>query len=403
MAEANYPLSGVRVVELGTHVAVPNATRFLADWGAEVIKVEGFTGDQWRIVGRNQMCPITDEENPFFTLQNANKKFIALDIKNSDGREILLKLIGEAEIFITNMRLPALKKLGIDYETLVQKFPGIIYGHFTGYGYKGPDAAKPGFDSVAFWARSGAMIDWGPKGSLPFLAPTGTGDSTVGSILCAGVLAALVAKRTTGKGTFLSSSLMGSAIWYNGSAVVSTQYGNQFPKDPDKPANPFGYQYQCKDGEWIMIGLVDYNGGYPKLCKLFDREDLIGDERFSTITKVRDHIDEFMPIVREAFQKKDSDEWVKLLSAENFVCGKIGHMCDLYKDPQAIANDFVAPVTFASGNSVALPTVPMTFSGYPTMSYTPTGPIGRDTDEILRSVGLDEDQIAQMRKDGAVK
>lgn len=403
MTEAAYPLKGVRVVELGTHVAVPNATRFLADWGAEVIKVESLKGDEWRIVGKNQMCPVTDDENPFFTLQNANKKFIALDLKSPQGQEAMYQLIGSAEIFVTNMRLPALTKLGMDYETLVQKFPAIIYGHFTGYGYKGPDAAKPGFDSVAFWARSGAMADWGPKGSLPFLPPTGTGDATVGSILCAGLLAALVAKRTTGKGTFLSSSLLSAAIWYNGSAVASVQYGNEFPIDPDSPGNPFGYQYQCRDGEWLMIAVMDYDGGYAKVCKLLEREDLIGDARFSTIIKVHEHIGEFLPIVREAFLKKDRDEWVELMTAANIVCGKISHMSDLHNDPQAIANDYVRPVEFPNGSTVVLPTVPMRFSEYQTKECTPPGAIGRDTDEILRDLGWDAKQIEEMRKNGAIK
>lgn len=403
MTDSNYPLKGVRVVELATHVAVPNATRFLADWGAEVIKVESLKGDEWRIVGRNQMCPITDEENPFYTLQNANKKFIAIDLKNLEGKEIMYKLIGSSEIFVTNVRLSPLKKLGMDYETIAQKFPEIIYGHFTGYGYNGSDAEKPGFDSVAFWARSGAMVDWVPKGSQPFLAPTGTGDAMAASILSAGLLAALVAKRTTGKGTFLTSSLLGGAVWYNGSAIVSAQYGNQFPIDHDRPLNPFGYQYQCRDGEWLMIAIMDYNGVYPIMCKLLNREDLIGDERFSTIIKVRAYMGLFLSIIKEAFLKKDRDEWVELLTAANIVCGKIGHMCNLYNDPQVTANDYVKPVTFKSGNTVVMPTVPMFFSEYSTMSCSPTGGIGRDTDEILREVGLDENEIAELCKRGVIK
>ena len=240
---ANRPLEGLKVVELGTHFAVPSVTRILADWGAEVVKVESLTGDAWRIVGRNQKCPVVDDENPFFTVPNANKQFLALNLKDEDGKAALKKLIGTADIFLSNMRLPALKKLGFSYEDLKEAFPSLIYVHFSGFGYEGPDAALPGFDSVAFWARSGSMLDWGVEGNFPFLAPTGAGDAMVGSILCAGVLAAVIGREKTGKGTFVSSSLMGSSIWYNNAAVVSTQYGNKFPKDKDHPANPFGWQY----------------------------------------------------------------------------------------------------------------------------------------------------------------
>lgn len=398
------PLEGMKVVELGTHFAVPAVARMLADWGAEVIKVEGLTGDAWRTVGRNQLCPVVDDENPFFSVPNANKKFLALNLKDPAGKEALTKLIGTAEIFLSNMRMPALKKLGFDYETLSALYPSLIYAHFTGYGYKGPDAAKPGFDSVAFWARSGSMLDWGTKGNFPFLAPTGAGDAMTGSILCAGVLAAVLGKRQTGKGTFVSSSLMGSSIWYNNACVVSTQYGNQFPKDKDHPANPFGWQYQCSDGEWLMIGVVDYADAYRKIMPLFGRGDLVDDPRFNTISAVQQHLDEAMPIFRAGFMQDTRDHWVERIGALNIVIGKIGHLSELSTDPQAIANGFVKPVTFPSGRVVAMPTVPVEFSAYDTGdAYEPTGAIGRDTESILAELGYAKEQIEALRASGAAK
>lgn len=401
---SNLPLNGIKVVELGTHFAVPAVARIMADWGAEVIKVEGLGGDAWRTVGRNQKCPIVDEENPFFTVPNANKKFLALNLKNPEGKEALIKLIGTADVFLSNMRMPALTKLGFDYETLSALYPGLIYAHFTGYGYKGPDAAKPGFDSVAFWARVGSMLDWGTEGSFPFLAPTGAGDAMTGSILCAGVLAALIGKKETGKGTFVSSSLMGSSIWYNNAAVVSTQYGNKFPKDKDHPANPFGWQYQCADGEWLMIGVVDYADAYKKLMPLFGHPELVDDERFNTITAVQQHLDEAMPVFREGFLQDTRDNWVERIGALNIVIGKIGHLSELATDPQAIANGFIKEVTFPSGKTVAMPTVPVEFSAYDAGdAYEPTGAVGRDTDEVLAQVGYSTDQIETLRTSGAAK
>lgn len=120
---ANLPLEGMKVVELGTHFAVPSVTRILADWGADVVKVEGLKGDAWRIVGRNQKCPIVDDENPFFTVPNANKKFLALNLKDPDGKEAMMKLVADADIFVSNMRLPALTKLGFSYDQLKESFP----------------------------------------------------------------------------------------------------------------------------------------------------------------------------------------------------------------------------------------------------------------------------------------
>ena len=398
------PLEGLKVVELGTHFAIPAVARMMADWGAEVVKVEGLSGEAWRVVGRNQKCAVTDDENPFFTVPNANKKFIALNLKDPDGKAALMKLIGQADIFLSNMRLPALTKLGFDYDTLKAKFPGLIYVHFSGYGYKGPDAAKPGFDSVAFWARSGSMLDWGTQGNFPFLAPTGAGDAMVASILCAGVLAAVIGRAKTGQGTFVSSSLMGASVWYNNACVVSTQYGNTFPKDKDHPANPFGWQYQCADGEWLMIGVVDYADTYRKLMPLFGREDLVDDERFNTIAAVQQHLDEAMPIFREGFMKDTRDNWVERIGALNIVIGKIGHLSELATDPQAVANGFVVPVTFASGRTVQMPTIPVEFSAYDTAGrYEPTGAVGRDTQEILAQAGYTQEQIAGLREKGAAK
>ena len=401
---ANLPLEGLKVVELGTHFAVPSVTRILADWGADVVKVEGLKGDAWRIVGRNQKCSITDDENPFFTVPNANKKFLALNLKDPDGKEAMMKLISTADIFVSNMRLPALTKLGFSYEQLKEAYPGLIYVHFSGFGYKGPDAALPGFDSVAFWARSGSMIDWGVKGNFPFLAPTGAGDAMVGSILCAGVLAAVIGKQKTGKGTFVSSSLLGSTIWYNNAGVVSTQYGNEFPKDKDHPANPFGWQYQCSDGEWLMLGVLDYADAFKKIMPEMGHPELVEDERFNTITAVQQNMDELMPILRAGFMTDTRDNWVKRIGAHNIVVGKIGHMKDLAYDEQAIANNFVVPVTFPSGKTVQMPTVPVEFSAYDTgKKYEPTGAIGRDDDEILASLGYTAEQVAAMKEKGATK
>lgn len=401
---ANRPLEGLKVVELGTHFAVPSVTRILADWGAEVVKVESLTGDAWRIVGRNQKCPVVDDENPFFTVPNANKQFLALNLKDEDGKAALKKLISTADIFLSNMRLPALKKLGFSYEDLKEAFPSLIYVHFSGFGYEGPDASLPGFDSVAFWARSGSMLDWGVEGNFPFLAPTGAGDAMVGSILCAGVLAAVIGREKTGKGTFVSSSLMGSSIWYNNAAVVSTQYGNKFPKDKDHPANPFGWQYQCSDGEWLMIGVVDYADAYRKIMPLMGHEDLVGDERFNTISAVQQHLDEFMPILRAGFMTDTRDNWVRRISELNIVIGKIGHLSELAHDEQAIANRFVVPVTFPSGKTVQMPTVPVQFSAYEVGdAYAPTGSIGRDDDKILASIGYSAEEIAALKEKGVTK
>lgn len=404
MNEKKLPLEGINVVELGTHVAVPNVGRFLADFGANVIKVESTKGDQWRIVGRNNRCPIDEDENPFFTLQNANKKFISLDLKAEEGMEIMHKLLAKADVFVTNNRMAALKKMELDYESVKDQYPSLVYAHFSGYGYEGPDAEKPGFDSVAFWARSGAMIDWGAVGGFPFVAPTAAGDGISASNLCCGVLTALIARERTGKGDFVSTSLLNNAIWLCGSCVLSTQFGNEFPKDAMTPSNPFGFPYRCRDDEWLMVGVVDYTAVYPKICRVLGMDDIAEDPRFSTIVAVRQNISEFMTRINAAFLTNDRDYWVEEISKLGVICGKIGHMKDLHNDPQAVINGFVKPVTYPNGESVDMPTVPVKFGSYDTAErYECSGALGRDTAEILGKLGYSPEQIAAAKESGAAK
>ena len=154
------PLEGIRVVELATVVAAPTASRVLCAFGAEVIKVETKIGDEMRRAGEFEMVVCEDDKNPLFTIQNSGKLLTSIDLKNPDGKAAFLKLLETADVFLTNVRLPSLGRLGLDYETLHKAYPGLVYAHFSGFGPKGPDAAKPGFDSTAFWLRSGPMADW---------------------------------------------------------------------------------------------------------------------------------------------------------------------------------------------------------------------------------------------------
>lgn len=397
------PLEGIKVVELGTHVAIPNVARIMADWGATAIKVEGLGGEEWRIIGRSNFSPIEDDENPMFTLQNANKKFIALDLKNPEGKEAMLKLIKECDVFLCNVRLKSIKKMGLDYDSLKAVNDKLIYVHFSGYGYEGPDAAKPGFDVAAYWARSGAAVDGGDVGAFPIKMSTGFGDSTVSSILLSATLAALIARDKCGKGTFITSSLYASAIWYCATGVTTSQYGNVYPKSKDKPGNPLAHTYLCKDGEWMLMSVVSYDKLYAKTMNLLGLGQYAEDPRFTTMLSCREHLAEFMPIIVGRFLELDSKEWDRILTEGDVVHEICRHHVDCHKDPQALVNGYFQEVTFPNGNKAMLPKVPIQFSEYPVDSYIPTGAVGRDTDEILAGVGYTPEQIAALKANKATK
>ena len=181
----NSPLEVLKVIELSTHVAVPKAARIMADWGADVIKVEPPRGEGWRVMGTAYALPCKDDNNPLFQSENANKKSIALNLKSEEGLGVLLKLLGNADVFMTNTRSRSLKKLGLDYETISSKFPKLIYAHFSGFGDDGPEKDRPGFDVGAFWARGGALVEWVLEGNTPSKPVPGFGDGASGSALLA--------------------------------------------------------------------------------------------------------------------------------------------------------------------------------------------------------------------------
>lgn len=401
------PLEGVKVVELGTHLVVPNASRIMADWGAEVIKVEGLTGDLWRITGLQYSTPVTDNENPLFAEENANKKFIAIDLKTEEGIEILKKLINKTDVFMSNVRMNSLVKMGFDYDNLKSINEKIIYAHFSGYGSDGPDAPRPGFDLAAYWARSGTMCDWVNAGDFPFRPPGGYGDAVCGSTLVTGILAALYAREQSGKGTFVTCSLYGAGLWYNQVGIISAEphYGNQYPKSKMKPVNPFSHIYKCKDDEWIIITVSSYNtDNYAKCCKILGMEEFIEDERYNNLKNVKNHIEEFVNIINEKFMQKTRDEWQKLFTEEDIVNENLVHAKDVIKDPQAWANGYLRNVTYPeSGNITAFPTFPVQFKDYKVERFDLPGAIGRDTKDILQKFGYTEKEYEELVAKKAVK
>ena len=238
-------LEGIRIVELGTHVAVPLATRILTDWGAEVIKVESPNGEAYRMMGMVFGLPATEEFNVMFHALNANKKSICIDLKEDGGVDTLLKLIETADIFITNTRMKSLKKLGLDYESIKEAYPELIYAHFSGYGSQGDEKDRPGFDVASFWARGGALIEWMYQESVPNRPFYGFGDAATSTMMATGLLNSLYSRRDTGKGEYLELSLLGSALWYNTTGLLlgQPQFGHSYPASRYVPMDPMAPIY----------------------------------------------------------------------------------------------------------------------------------------------------------------
>ena len=399
-------LKGIRVVDLTTYAAAPGAGRLMADWGADVIKVEPFAGDPMRKFGDQMNAPCTDEENPIWELENGNKRGVSFDTKSPKGKEAMLKLLATADVFITNVRLGSLQRMGLDYETLAPMFPKLVWGHVSGYGIHGEEAARPGYDVVSYWARGGSLVDIAPVGHPPIMAPYGVGDHTASLMLLGGVLAAVVRARETGKGEKVEVSLYGTAIWVNSLMVISTQYGDKWPRDRYLPSSPLGTSYQCKDGEWITLTILAYERYWKAFCEALELpQEVVEDPRYNTLlaAKVPENSRALCLILEEAFAKKERAYWAARLNAADIAFEQSAHYSDVAKDPQAQANHYVIPFDLRNGENCMLPMSPVQFAEGEAIDSAHAPLIGEHTDEVLQELGYGEAEIADMHAENAVK
>lgn len=399
------PLEGIKVLELSTYVAGPTTARQLADMGAEVIKVETLIGDQWREMGR-KLLHTDDMENPFFDVYNTGKKCISINIKTQDGMELFHKLLAKADIFVTNTRLKSLKKLGLDGETLLKKYPRLIFAGIDGFGTKGPDAESAGFDNISFWARSGfsADIPFKTEDSYPLPATSGIGDCVTGGFLLAGVLAALYNRERTGKGDIVNASLYGTAIWCMSSMLLRADpsYGNHYPCSPYQ-ADPLTYNYKCKDGEWCNISVRIYDNDAPKIYSILGIEDdvkALGDVNEKTYYLMAEKL---IPVIQSGFIKMTYDEVAEKFKAADLAFGKLSHIEDILTDEQAWANSFVEKTQNRNGTQSTIACPPIRFASFEKENSMPAPLLGENTDEIMKDCGYTQEQIDRFKEEGAVK
>lgn len=388
------PLEGVKVIDLTVYAAGPAAGRILADWGADVIKVEPPKGEPGRYSGALLGMPNSEEENPSYEFLNANKKCIALNLKDPRGLEIMDKLLAEADVFVTSNRTQALERLGLDYETMAKKHPHIVWGQINGYGDLGPAAENAGFDTVAFWARTGSMMDFADaETNLPNTSVIAFGDNTTACSLVAGISAALYRKQKTGKGDKVMVSLYSQALFNAGIVVASTQYGDTYPKSRKEVGSPLVNSYKCKDGEWIFLSAIDYARYYEPICKLIGREDLIANERFNSMKAGRENSRELVSILDEGFLKYTQDEWVDLLQKADIAHDRILHFKDAHKDPQALANGYVYPFKNYNGNVTYMAAPPVKFGEIEAPDHVPSPLLGEHTKAIMKDIGYNDEEI----------
>ena len=406
MSEVRRPLEGIKVVELATFIAAPCTARFLADLGADVIKVEAPMGDPLRYTAANEGRPLDQKENTSYDLENAGKRCIALNIKSPEGREVLEKLIADADVFITNNRQPSLIKNKLDYDTLHAKYPALVYGFISGYGEKGPDKDLPGFDFTAFYARGGILGPLRDKTSTPMLTVQGFGDHQVAMNLAAGILASLFKAKMTGEGDQVVVSLFHSAVWDVSLMLQSSQYGAdscKFPMERWENGNPLTMVYKTKDEQWLQIAMPQYDRHYPVFMQAAGHPEMIDDPKFYPQKNLYPNRKEFSEWISALFLTKDCDEWCKLLDAADIPYAVAQKWDTLLVDEQAWASDIFYEMQYSNGNKRTLVRPPVMFKENGLPEYNRGPYLAEHTEEILGQYGYTDEEISKMLADGAVK
>ena len=397
------PLQGIRVVELSTFVAGPVTARLLGDMGATIIKVEAPGGDGWRGTGTSYLPRFAENENPVFDIYNSGKQHISLNLKTPEGKDAMHRLLEQADVFVTNTRPAALKRLGFDYDTIKERYPALIYAMVLGYGEAGPDAHKPAFDTTAFWSRSGFLRDMSVKHEkyAPVTAPSSVGDTATAYLLMGEICAALYRRSRTGTGDFVSSTLYHNGIFCMGTMAIVTQppFGRTYPMNRVDAGVPGG-NYECADGEWIFFAMGNPAINRPKFHRIIGYPELDTDPRFQSGATWANRY-EYYEYFRKGFLTKTADEWVKIADEEDLPLVRMAHFKDISTDEQAWANGFLEHVTFGSGNTDIMPSSPIEMRSAQVPPTRPAPAVGADTAKILLSLGYSEEQVQAMIATGA--
>ncbi len=394
------PLSGIRVVELGLWLAGPACGAILADWGADVVKVEPLAGDPFRGLA----WAYGGHMNPPFELDNRGKRSVSVDLRTIEGRDLVWALLEEADVFVSNYRTAGLERLGFDWSSVHARNPALVYGSITGYGLAGPDRDRASYDMGAYWGRAGVAAALTVAGQdLPYQRG-GFGDHMTGLALAGGIAAALFGRQSSGEGRLVATSLLRAGMYQIG-ADLNTSLRAGLPTvaaSIRSVPNPLLTGYRCADGEWIWLLCLEGDRHWPNVAAALELDELLDDPRFATMEGRRDHATDVSATLQGRFDQYSRDEWSTRLDAAGVWWAKVQHVHELIDDEQAHAAGGFVDVALSDGTTAMMVATPVDFSGRSRYGDLATPELGQDTEAVLLELGWDWDRIAGLKEAGVI-
>ncbi len=394
--------AGLKVIDCASFIAAPAAAAVLSDFGADVIKIEPpGEGDGYRRLHANPGAPKSGVDYAWMH-GSRNKRGIALDLKTPQGLSVLHRLVDTADVFITNLPLPVRRRMKVTYEDLSPRNARLIYASFTAYGEKGAEADKTGFDSTAYWARSGLMDQVRPDStSPPARSVAGMGDHPCSMALYGAIVTGLYRRQATGKGGLVSSSLLANGLWSNAFLVQARLTGASIPPRPPRSESQSATSnmYRTRDERWFNLAMVNDAKQYPILVAALGRPELAADPRFTTTDTRRANVRALMAELDALFAQFDLAYLRKTLDAAGITFGFVGTIDEAMHDQQM--RDAGAIVPTADGKSEIVSS-PFQIEGSPKTAPKQAPNIGQHTDEVLREYGYSDADISDMRAANAV-
>jgi len=403
------PMDGVRILEVAQFTFVPAAGAVLADWGADVIKVEhAETGDAQRGLSALMGMPVgTGSFAPLMEHPNRGKRSIGLALEQPAALEVLHELIRTSDVFLTNFLPRARRRLGIDLDDVRKINPEIIYVRGSGFGASGPDSEKGGYDSTAFWARGGSAMGTTPVDydGLCKMPAGAYGDSIGGMTIAGGIAAALFARAQTGETSVVDVSLLGVGAWANALPVgfALLEGGPPEPRAPGNsaPTNPLVGNYRTADDRWLVLAMLQPGRYWPEFCARINREDLINDERFATLELLIAHTAEAAEIIADVLATHTVAEWTAAFASMEGQWAVAQDPWEVGQDAALRANGLIAELLDAEGTARELVANPVQFDEKPAQITRAPG-FAEHTDEILRALGKSDDELIDLKISGAV-